>query len=142
MPRTNSRSRKDRSDWGVIEMARERPIAAAAAAASAAAAGLFLWSKRNQISQQINNLSDQIGDWTDSMTAKSGTSSRTDDRPELKTRRANMRSGTGSRLESSTGTAGTRRRRSTSGKARGTIKSAGAGALHGTETSGQASDNS
>jgi hypothetical protein len=45
-------------------MARERPFAAAAAAAGAAAAGLFLWSKRSQISNQLSNLSDQIGDWT------------------------------------------------------------------------------
>jgi hypothetical protein len=54
-------SRKD--DWGsVMEMARERPVAAAAAAAGAAAAGVFLWSRRNQISRQIGHLSDQIGE--------------------------------------------------------------------------------
>ena len=34
------------SDWGVMDMARERPVAAAAVAAGAAAAGLFLWTKR------------------------------------------------------------------------------------------------
>jgi hypothetical protein len=63
----SSRNRKQQSDWGVMEMARERPIAAAAAAAGAAAAGLFLWSKRTQISNQLSNLSDQIGDWTQNM---------------------------------------------------------------------------
>lgn len=45
-------------------MVRERPVAAAAAAAGAAAAGLFLWSRRAQISDQLSNLSDQIGEWT------------------------------------------------------------------------------
>jgi len=71
MPRNNNRGgrnnnptgRNQYSDWGVMEMARERPLAAAAAAAGAAAAGLFLWSKRSQISNQLSSLSDQIGDW-------------------------------------------------------------------------------
>ena len=54
-------------DWGVMDMARERPIAAAAVAAGAAAAGLFLWSKRSQISDQLSSLSDQIGEWTEGM---------------------------------------------------------------------------
>jgi len=74
MPRSSQRGgrnnnptgRNQYSDWGVMELARERPIAAAAAAAGAAAAGLFLWSKRAQISNQLSNLSDQIGEWTDS----------------------------------------------------------------------------
>jgi hypothetical protein len=48
-----------------MDIARERPIAAAAAAAGAAAAGLFLWSRRAQISNQLSNLSDQIGEWTE-----------------------------------------------------------------------------
>ena len=75
MPRSDSRGgrnnnpsgRNQYSDWGVMEMARERPIAAAAAAAGAAAAGLFLWSKRSQISHQLSNISDQIGEWTDNL---------------------------------------------------------------------------
>ena len=74
MPRSNSRGgrnnnpsgRNQYSDWGVMEMARERPIAAAATAVGAAAAGLFLWSKRAQISDQLSNLSDQIGEWRES----------------------------------------------------------------------------
>ena len=72
MAKSNNRSRNNNpsgrnqysSDWGVTEMVRERPIAAAAAAAGAAAAGLFLWSRRAQISNQLGNLSDQIGEWT------------------------------------------------------------------------------
>jgi hypothetical protein len=72
MPRNNRGGRNNNptgrnqySDWGVMELARERPFAAAAAAAGAAAAGLFLWSKRAQISNQLSSLSDQIGEWTD-----------------------------------------------------------------------------
>ena len=69
MPRSSNRSRSSTStsrsnDWGVTEMVREQPIAAAAAAAGAAAAGLFLWSKRAQISNQLSNLSDQVGEWS------------------------------------------------------------------------------
>jgi len=75
MPRSNSRGgrnnnpsgRNQYSDWGVMEMARERPFAAAATAAGAAAAGLFLWSKRTQISDQLSSLSEQFGQWTDNM---------------------------------------------------------------------------
>src|SRR3954454_25263055 len=71
MPRNSNRGgrnnnpsgRNQYSDWGVMEMARERPVAAAAAAVGAAAAGLFLWSKRAQISNQLSSLSDQIGEW-------------------------------------------------------------------------------
>lgn len=52
-----------------MELARERPMAAAAVAAGAAAAGLFLWSKRTKISEQISYLSEQIGEWTENMGA-------------------------------------------------------------------------
>ena len=51
------------SDW--MDSVRERPMASAAAAAAAVGAGVFLWSKRNQISDQISRLSDQVSDWTD-----------------------------------------------------------------------------
>ena len=63
----NPSGRNQYSDWGVMEMARERPIAAAAAAAGAAAAGLFLWSKRTAISDQLSNLSDQFSEWREGM---------------------------------------------------------------------------
>lgn len=55
---------------GWIDSARDRPVAAAAAAAAAVGAGVFLWSRRSQISEQLNNLSDQIGEWSESMTAR------------------------------------------------------------------------
>src|SRR4051812_47462877 len=59
----NNPSGRNQYSGGVMDMARERPLAAAAAAAGAAAAGLFLWSRRAQISNQLSNLSDQIGEW-------------------------------------------------------------------------------
>jgi hypothetical protein len=65
--RNNNPSGRNQYSWGVMEMARERPVAAAAAAAGAAAAGLFLWSKRAAISDQLSSLSDQIGEWTENM---------------------------------------------------------------------------
>ena len=70
MPKNSNRGGNNRSDnWsgGVMDVARDRPIAAAAVAAGAAAAGLFLWSRRSQISSQLSNLSEQIGDWTENM---------------------------------------------------------------------------
>jgi hypothetical protein len=83
MARSNSRGgrnnnpsgRNQYSDWGVVEMARERPFAAVAAAAGAAAAGLFLWSRRAQISNQLSSLSEQIGEWTENMGSGSWSSS-------------------------------------------------------------------
>ena len=50
-----------------LDSARDRPIAAAATAAAAVGAGVFLWSRRSTISDQISNLSDQITDWKDNM---------------------------------------------------------------------------
>lgn len=63
----NPSGRNQYSDWGVMDVARERPMAAAAVAAGAAAAGLFLWSKRAQISDQLSNLSDQFSEWRESV---------------------------------------------------------------------------
>jgi len=75
MPRNSNRTGKNNnpsgrnqySDWGVMELARERPIAAAATAVGAAAAGLFLWSRRTQISDQMSSLSNQLGEWKSDM---------------------------------------------------------------------------
>ncbi len=82
MPRNTSRAASRRTEsWpsGVMDMARDRPVAAAAVAAGAAAAGLFLWSKRNQVTQQLNQLSDQIGNWTQNMTTGASRPSAMDD---------------------------------------------------------------
>ena len=55
---------------GWMDTARERPVATAAAAAAAVGAGVFLWSKRGQISEQLSHISDQIGEWTENMSAE------------------------------------------------------------------------
>ena len=117
MPRGNSRGgrnnnptgRNQYSDWGVAELVRERPFAAAAAAAGAAAAGLFLWSRRSQISQQLSNLSDQIGEWTDSMRSDSDSPGMDDTAGLTTTGSSNSRSGAGSRSASGTRSASTSR---------------------------------
>jgi hypothetical protein len=107
MPRNSERNRSNRSrssnDWGVSEMVRERPIAAAAAAAGAAAAGLFLWSRRAQISNQLSNLSDQIGDWTENMGSSEGQFDTDDGTAGLTTTGSSARSTTGRGRTSSAG---------------------------------------
>jgi hypothetical protein len=73
MARNNNRGRNNNpsgrnqysGDW--MDTVKERPIAAAAVAAASVGAGVFLWSKRNQISNQLSSLSDQISDWTENM---------------------------------------------------------------------------
>src|SRR5690348_10526214 len=52
---------------GMMTTARDNPIATAAAVGGAVAAGVFLWSRRNQISDQIGNLADQISEWREGM---------------------------------------------------------------------------
>ena len=71
MAKSNNRNRTSSRQFGsgVMEMARERPMAAAAAAAAAVGAGVFLWSRRNQISDQLSDLSDQISEWSQNFTA-------------------------------------------------------------------------
>jgi hypothetical protein len=105
MPRSNSRGgrnnnssgRNQYSDWGMMDIVRERPVAAAAAAAGAAAAGLFLWSRRTQISNQLSSLSDQVGEWTQSLTSGDGSSSASGDTADLTTGQSGLRSSTSSR---------------------------------------------
>jgi hypothetical protein len=70
MPSKNSKN--DRSmmgHWG--ETVADNPMKSAAAAAGAVAAGVFLWSKRNEISNQISRLSDQVSEWADEMRSSS-----------------------------------------------------------------------
>jgi hypothetical protein len=62
MPKKSSRRSAFGSD--VVDSVRDRPIATAAVAAAAVGAGVFLWSRRNQISDQIAQLSDQISEWS------------------------------------------------------------------------------
>jgi hypothetical protein len=76
MARTSNRGGRNNNpqghnpyDRGWFDTAKERPMATAAAAAAAVGAGVFLWSRRNQITDQISNLSDQISDWRSGMSA-------------------------------------------------------------------------
>jgi hypothetical protein len=128
MPRNSNRGgrnnnpsgRNQYSDWGVMELARERPIAAAAAAAGAAAAGLFLWSRRTQISNQLSNLSDQIGEWTENM--GSGQWNQSDDTAGLTT--------------ADTSSSGTSSMKSTSSRQRGMSETGGGNASLGRKSGG------
>ena len=74
----SERSSSNRSEQPMMsawrDTAKERPLAAAAAVAGAVGAGVFLWSRRNQISDQISNLSEQITDWAGNMQSGSGSS--------------------------------------------------------------------
>lgn len=148
MPRSNNRggrsnsssSRNQNSDWGMMDMVRDRPVAAAAAAAGAAAAGLFLWSKRSQISNQLSNLSEQIGEWTDNMMSSDENSSDTmDDTAGLTTTGrtgTGTRSGAGSRSASGTRSSSTTGRRSTTSKNRGMSETGGGNASLGAHSGG------
>ena len=73
--RGQRRNAKARDEYSAMtSRARENPLVTAAAVGGAVAAGLFLWSRRNQISDQISNLSDQIGEWRDSLGSNAGLS--------------------------------------------------------------------
>lgn len=74
--RSNNRSSDEplMNQWG--QSAKDNPLKTAAVAAGAVAAGVFLWSKRNEISNQISELSDQISDWTNEWRSGSGSSGR------------------------------------------------------------------
>jgi hypothetical protein len=111
MAKNNNRGRNVRGgnngDRGVMELARERPLAATAVAAGAAAAGLFLWSRRAQISGQLSGLSDQIGEWTQNRNWSEGDSGTNDDTAGLTTSTASTnlgrRSGRGRAQSAPTG---------------------------------------
>jgi outer membrane murein-binding lipoprotein Lpp len=66
---------KSKSDQPLMghwaDTAKDNPLTTAAAAAGAVAAGVFLWSKRNQISDQISRLSEQVGDFAEDYRSRS-----------------------------------------------------------------------
>ena len=62
--RSGGRSERSAFSW---DTAREKPLATAVTIGAAAAAGAFLWSRRNQITEQLSDLSEQIGEWTDNL---------------------------------------------------------------------------
>lgn len=69
--RNNNPEGHNQYSSSVISAARENPLTTAAALGGAVAAGVFLWSRRNQISDQIGNLADQISEWREGMTSDS-----------------------------------------------------------------------
>ena len=91
---------------GWRDTARERPIATAAAAAAAVGASVFLWSRRNQISEQLSNISDQLGEWSENANSRPGSEDY-----EL--------AGSGSSFSSSTGSSSTGSSSPTGGASRG-----------------------
>lgn len=63
MAKTNQRGRNNNNAEGRNQYSngwKDRPMATAAAAVAAVGAGVFLWSRRGQISEQFGNLSDQV----------------------------------------------------------------------------------
>src|SRR3954453_23185177 len=69
--RNNNPEGRNQYSSGLMGSARDNPLAAAAAIGGAVAAGVFLWSRRNQISDQIGNLTDQISEWRERMGSES-----------------------------------------------------------------------
>ena len=78
MPRTNQRGRNNNPEGrnqfsnGWTDTARDRPFTAAATVAAAVGAGVFLWSRRNQISDQIGQLGEQLNSWRDDFQSEQG----------------------------------------------------------------------
>lgn len=89
MAKTNQRGRNNNNPNGHNQYTNEwlapvkdHPFASAAAAAAAVGAGVFLWSKRNQVGNQVNKISrtanemgrkasEKASDWMDQMQSKS-----------------------------------------------------------------------
>jgi hypothetical protein len=138
--RNNNPEGRNQYSNGVMDMARERPIAAAAAAAAAVGAGVFLWSRRNQITDQISNLSDQIGEWADTMNFGGGSGSSNyaeDDTGGLTTTGSTGTiGGTGSRRSSSGSTTSSRGGGSTTGRRSGMSETGGGNASLGAHSGG------
>jgi hypothetical protein len=109
----NNPSGKNQYSNGWMDTARDRPMATAAAAAAAVGAGVFLWSRRNQISDQLSNLSDQVSGWREGMQSSDSAS----------TGNSSMSSG------SSTGSGSSRGTGSTSSRRSGTKSGRGSGAM-------------
>lgn len=63
--KNNNPEGRNQYSSGWADGMRDRPFTAAAAIGGAVAAGVFLWSRRNQITDQIVKLGDQINTWRD-----------------------------------------------------------------------------
>lgn len=140
MARNNNRGRNNNpsgrnqysSDW--LDTVKERPIAAAAVAAASVGAGVFLWSKRNALSEQMSNLSSQISDWTESMRSGSESGSEDFEMAGAGDMTSSAASGsTSTRTSRSTGSRPTATRASSSGR-RGMSETGGGNASLGGHT--------
>ena len=65
--RNNNPEGRNQFSNGWMDAARDNPLTTAAAVGGAVATGVFLWSRRNQISNQIGQLGDQISEWREGM---------------------------------------------------------------------------
>ena len=81
----SNNQRGENRSGGVMTIAREQPARAAVYAAAAVGAGVFLWSRRNQISDQISNLSEQFGEWSQNSGSSGGSASLDSDTAGLTT---------------------------------------------------------
>ena len=61
----------------MIGIAQSNPITTAAAVGGAIATGIFLWSRRNQLSGQITNLAEQVNEWRERRGSDQGSNTST-----------------------------------------------------------------
>jgi hypothetical protein len=97
------------NDW--MDTVRDAPVKSAAAAAAAVGAGVFLWSRRNEISGKLSQLSDQISDWAEDM--RSNMPSKSDAGMAMSETTGSSRSRTGSSASGSNRRPGGRKGRDT-----------------------------
>jgi hypothetical protein len=90
--RNNNPEGRNQYSSSVVSTARDNPIATAAAVGGAVAAGVFLWSRRNQISDQISNLADQISEWREGTGSDSDFSSEDPSEPFMASSGSSSRS--------------------------------------------------
>ena len=133
--RNNNPEGRNQYSNGWMDTAKDRPMATAAAAAAAVGAGVFLWSRRNQISEQISNLSEQFSDWTSQQYG-----SNTRDFETADTGGSTVAGGTAG-SSTTTGSSGTTRSRGKGGTqgASGSVGTASASTGNGGATGGSAS---
>ena len=69
--KNNNPEGRNQYSGGLMERVRNHPIASAAAAGGAVAAGMFLWSKRDKIGDQMSTMSDKVGEWNENRKSQS-----------------------------------------------------------------------
>jgi hypothetical protein len=99
------------NDW--MDTVRDAPVKSAAAAAAAVGAGVFLWSRRNEISGKLSRLSDQISDWAEDMRSNMPSNSESGGESDSRSASASTRSRTGSSASTGGSRQGGRKSRDT-----------------------------